>query len=372
VLIGAARGQRTLVEVSGGELTKGHDRQTVLDKYVPVGSRTVRVQSAKVFKPGDTVLVRRIGNAAWIHELGMDHIMRRPGDPERTRDWEPFNLDFDRVVTAVHDDVIELDAPIVCAIDEKWGGGEVIPYTDEARIINVGIENLRGESEFNHSIIITERGTRHMADEDHAWSFITIDHAVNAWVRNVAAAYFGYACVMINRGARWVTVQDCSCVAMVSQLTGERRYAFHIQGQLSLVKRCWADTARHSFAVSSRVCGPNVFFNCDAGQQFNSSEPHHRWSVGGLYDNVKANIAIQDREYMGSGHGWAGANYVVWNCQGSLICQKPPTAQNYAIGQVGSQERGAFDRPTGYWESHGKHVTPESLYLKQLEERFSK
>jgi hypothetical protein len=73
---------------------------------------------------------------------------------------------------------------------------------------------------------------------------------------------------------------------------------------------------------------------------------------------------------MGSGHGWAGANYVAWNTEGSLVCQKPPTAQNFAIGFVGRREPGAFPRPAGYWESEGRHVTPASLYLKQLEDRL--
>jgi hypothetical protein len=373
VLVGTGRGQRVIIEVAGTELKRSGSSRTVLDKYVPVGSRTLRAESAKTFRPGDTVLVRRFGNAAWIHELGMDHIMRRPGNPDQTHDWEPFNIDFDRLVTAVHDDVIEFDAPIVCAIDEKWGGGAVIPYSDQDRLRNIGIENLRGESEFNHAVTLTQRDTKYMADEDHAWTFIAIGHAVNVWVRNVAAAYFGQSCVRLDKGSKFVTVEDCACGAMVSELTGSRRYAFFVEaGQLCLVRRCWADTARHSFVVGARVGGPNVFFNCKAGTQYNSSEPHHRWSVGGLYDNVKANIAIQDREWMGSGHGWAGANYVAWNCEGSLICQKPPTAQNYAIGQVGERERGAFDRPAGYWESYGTHVTPESLYLSQLEDRLGK
>ena len=73
---------------------------------------------------------------------------------------------------------------------------------------------------------------------------------------------------------------------------------------------------------------------------------------------------------MGSGHGWAGANYVAWNCEGSLVCQQPPTAQNFAIGQVGKKERGAFPRPDGCWESPGQHVAPRSLYLQQLEDRL--
>src|SRR2546421_10304130 len=75
---------------------------------------------------------------------------------------------------------------------------------------------------------------------------------------------------------------------------------------------------------------------------------------------------------MGAGHGWAGANYVMGNCEGTLVCQQPPTAQNYAIGFVGEKTKGAFERPDGYWESLGKHVGPKSLYLKQLEDRLGK
>ena len=76
---------------------------------------------------------------------------------------------------------------------------------------------------------------------------------------------------------------------------------------------------------------------------------------------------------MGSGHGWAGANYVAWNCEGPLVCQKPPTAQNWAIGQIGEKQAGAFaPRDDGYWESYGRHVLPASLYLWQLKDRLGK
>lgn len=115
--------------------------------------------------------------------------------------------------------------------------------------------------------------------------------------------------------------------------------------------------------------GPNVFLDCKSERDHATSEPHHRWSVGGLYDNVQAAMAVQDRQWMGSGHGWAGANYVMWNCGGSLVCQQPPTAQNFAIGFVGAKSKGAFARPDGFWESFGQHVEPRSLYLQQLQDR---
>ncbi|MDP6506452.1 MAG: hypothetical protein QF886_22700, partial [Planctomycetota bacterium] len=78
--------------------------------------------------------------------------------------------------------------------------------------------------------------------------------------------------------------------------------------------------------------------------------------------------------------GWSGANYVAWNCRGSLVCQKPPTAQNYAFGHVGEKRPGHFARKPGqaekygiqdgHWESPGRPMQPRSLYLKQLEDRL--
>jgi hypothetical protein len=40
---------------------------------------------------------------------------------------------------------------------------------------------------------------------------------------------------------------------------------------------------------------------------------------------------------------------------------------NWGIGCIGLKQNGA-----GYWESWGSHVSPRSLYLKQLEERLGK
>jgi hypothetical protein len=371
ILEGAGKGQRAIVVVKGADYGRVADSGVpIAGDYLPVGSVSLRVRDAARFKRGDAVIVRRVGNDAWIRELKMDHLPPR-ADGGPVHPWSPFDLDFERVVTAVDGDTITLDAPITCAVETKWGGGVVLEFRDQ-RIRNVGVENLRGVSAFNRQVtaLYGREKEKYQSDEDHAWSFVSIDNACDAWVRRITALHFGYACVEVRR-ARQVTVEDCDCREMVSVITGSRRYPFVLGGQLTVVQRCKADTARHDFAVQARACGPNVFLHCQAGRSFATSEPHHRWSVGGLYDNVKANIAIQDRQNMGSGHGWAGANYVAWNCEGSLVCQKPPTAQNWAIGEVGKRERGAFTpRPDGWWESQGRHVSPESLYLAQIKDRL--
>ncbi len=374
VLAATSTRERALIEVRGSAIAPlAAEARRVRDAFVPVGRHQVRVESARGLKPGSKVLLRRAGSAAWIRFIGMDRIAPRPGASGQTRQWGPFDLDFDRVVTAVEGDRLTLDAPLTCAIEERWGGGLVIPYTDAGRIHNIGIERLRAVSSFDRSVVRDYRGEKYFADERHCRELVRIENAVNVWVRNVTAAHFVYSCVSIGRGAKWVTVRDCACLDMVSEITGSRRYPYSVAGQLCLVERCTGDTGRHDFAVGSRICGPNVFLDCRAGKSYNTSEPHHRWSVGGLFDNVRAGSAIQDRQYYGTGHGWAGANYVAWNCEGPLVCQKPPGAQNWAIGQVGAKARGAFGpREDGWWESHGRHVLPRSLYLAQVADRRHK
>jgi hypothetical protein len=376
VLIATQKKQHALIEIRGQGFGKaaGQPRR-ILDAYAPVGSHILELESTKGLSVGDQVIVRRIGNKDWIHEIGMDRITPRPADPSGTKQWEPFNMDFDRIITAVNGDQIAIDSPIVCAIDKRWGGGEIYNNDRSGRIGQIGVENLRGDSEFNHKVMDKyddEEKGKYFSDEEHGWDFVAINAAENVWVRDITAVHFGYSAVNIGQ-AKWVTVQDSKCLDMVSQITGSRRYCFNINGQQNLVQRCQADSGRHSFVVGGHVCGPNVFLNCKATNQYATSEPHHRWSVGGLYDNVSADMAIQDRQWMGSGHGWAGANYVAWNCEGSLVCQRPPTAQNWAIGQIGEKQAGAFaPRPDGYWESQGRHVEPRSLYLQQLLDRLGR
>ncbi len=173
--------------------------------------------------------------------------------------------------------------------------------------------------------------------------------------------------------AKFMTVQDCACIKPVSLITGGRRYPYSINGQYCLVQRCYSDHARHAQATGAKVCGPNVFLDCYAENTHSDTGPHHRWAVGILWDNLKGGqFNAQDRGWMGTGHGWAGAQQVFWNCEASSICvQQPPTAQNYAIGCKGKISKGSFKgRKPGHYESHGKHVDPRSLYLKQLEDRL--
>ena len=332
--------------------------------------------SARDFRPGDKVIVRRIGNQDWINAVGMN------GESPASR-WRPFNVDWDRVVVDVLGNTITVDAPITCAIEKQWGGGEVIKYDDPGRIERVGVENLRGMSEFDPTKRTKDYGNmdrpnyateEYYADEDHYANFITFDNIKNAWVRNVTALHFVYSMVGTQRGSKWITVQDCVSREPVSRRMGARRFTFALRGQLAFVQRCHSDKGRHSFMMGQPTASANVFLDCTATNPYSSSEPHEQWATGGLYDNIHAPLTA--RFWKNINIGWAGANTVFWNCEGYFLVQKPPTAQNFSFGHVGV-DAVVFNIPlqdptkeNGHIESLDRHVAPRSLYLTQLRERL--
>jgi hypothetical protein len=374
VITAAMRKAGPLVMIGGAGGPKEIDGSSreITDDYVPVGARSFTVANIAGYAVGQTVFVVRRGNAAWITEIGMDRITPRASDPKSTRQWQPFDLKFDRVITAIEGHRITVDAPLTCALDRQWGGGALVRYDDPGRIAHCGVEHLRAVSVYDPAETAAYQGRTGPVDEDHADYLVRFDHVKNAWARGLTTVHFAHGPAYMDDTSKWITVDNCRALAPVSVITGGRRYPYCILGQLVLVSNSFSSEARHAFVFGARVPGPNVFFNCRSEKDHATSEPHHRWSVGGLYDNVDARLAIQDRQWMGSGHGWSGANYVVWNSQGELVCQQPPTAQNFAIGFTGKKVPGAFERPDGWWESPGVRVEPGSLFLAQRKDRLGK
>ena len=373
---GAPQGALVVIGGASSVTPRNEAARAVTDDYVPVGSRTLRVMSARGLKPGDTVLVRRIGNQEWIDAVGMN------GASPASR-WRPFNIEWDRLVTAVEGNTVTIDAPITCAIERRWGGGEVIASEDPGRIADVGVENLRAISEFDPAKRTTEYGNmdrpnyvaeEYYADEDHYRDFVIFTNAKNGWVRNATAMHFVNSMVGTQRGTRGITVQDCVSREPISRRMGARRFTFALRGQLTLVQRCQSDKGRHSFMTGQPTGSGNVFLDCTATAPYSSSEPHEQWATGNLYDNVRAPLTA--RFWKDINIGWAGANTVFWNCEGSFLVQKPPTAQNYSFGHLGVNAV-VFNIPlqdptkeNGHLEALDRHVAPRSLYLTQLRERL--
>ena len=356
-------------------------KTTITDDYVAVGATSFHVKSAKSFKVGDQVSIKRIGNEEWIEEIGLDS-----ATVGRNR-WKPFDITFDRIIKNINGNTITVDAPIFTAIESQWGGGEVTKYTDN-RIENVGVENLRGISEYDPSVRQTAygnmdrddlgedhryQGEEYFSDEKHYSNFINLTNVKNAWVRNMTALHFANSVVQANAGTKWITVQDCASLEPVSQRWGGRRFTFQMNGQFCLVQRCVSQKGRHSFVLQGSEASGNVYLECTAINPYSSSEPHNHWVNGVLYDNVKAPLTARFWDYI---IGWAGANIVFWNCEGDYLIQSPPTAENYSFGHIGVNAvvyNGALQdltKPNGYVESTDKHVAPKSLYLTQLKERL--
>lgn len=368
-----------LVHGSAGREELPNTAVEITDDYVPVGARQFIVGKKRSFAIGDKVIVRRRSNDEWFTVIGESNKKWR----ERTRTIAE-HYDFDRIVTGVDGNIVTVDAPLTIAIEKRFGGGEIVKYRDPGRIYNVGIENLRGESDFD---LIVRRidygnmdrepyyGEEYYADENHYWNFIHIDNAVNAWVRDISASYFAGSAVLLGQGSKWVTVQDCAAAEPVSYCAGWRRYVYQICGQLCLVQRCESTKGRHTFVMCGfQTCGPNVFLDCVEHRKYGSSEPHMSLVTGALYDNVHTAITL--RYAKSSIARWMSVNGTLWNCEGMFICQQPPVGQNYAFGQIGIHamifNRNLIDygKPQGHIESWDRHVSPRSLYLAQLRERL--
>jgi hypothetical protein len=375
-----------LISIGGesGFVPQEETKQVITDEYVPVGARSFNVASAKGFKPGDKVLVRRFGNQDWLKEIGLD------SETAGRYAWRPQASICDRIIVEIKGNTLIVDAPVFCAIDKRWGGGEVVKYTDEGRIELIGIENLRGISEYDPSVRMTSygnmdrgnwddpdrlhyEGNEYYADENHYFTFISISNTINSWVCNVTGLHFASSIVSASNSTKWITIQDCESREPVSIRAGARRFTFMVSGQLSLVQRCFSQKGRHNFVMGTGASG-NVFLDCKAVNPYSTSEPHARWVTGGLYDNIKAPLSA--RFWKDIGMGWAGANIVFWNCEGDFLIQSPPTATNYSFGHIGVNAVifntffQDLTRPNGHVESLDRHVAPKSLYLTQLRERL--
>jgi hypothetical protein len=335
---------------SGYGVIKNSARK-ITDSYMAVGANEFTVEQGHSFKAGDPVVVQETPNEHWIKDLEMAQYGWTAGQ---------YKMLYERTIIEIKNNLVTIDIPIVDPIEDQYGEGVIFKSGIRGRIAQCGIEDLRIESVFEND-----------EDEDHGWNAIVLNRAEHCWVKNVVAKYFGYSCVNVDSLSVFNTIQDCAMIDPKSVTTGGRKYSFNIaHGSMgNLFQRCVSWGGRHDYVTGARVPGPNVFLDCVAENTFADVGPHHRWSTGLLFDNVYGGeIRVQNRKAMGSGHGWAGAQTLFWNCYSSkkeIKVESPPGAMNWGIGCMGFKQNG-----DGYWESWGAHVSPRSLYLEQLEERL--
>ncbi len=368
ILTATGTDDRPLV-VAGGSASLVVDygsKVSVAEDFVPLGRKFVKVSNSSTFSVGELIAVYRPGTEEWISDIRMDQISNYIDGTPSTQ-WSPstYSFYFERRITRISGDTLFFRNPLVMALDKKYGGGSVYKVSFN-RLEKIGIENLCLKSVYASE-----------TDEAHSWTAVQFRNVENGWARDLSSWYFAYACVSVGREAKFISVLDCSCFEPKSIITGERRYSFYCEGQMNLFQGCRTTEGRHDFVTGSRVCGPNVFSRGTSRSAYNDIGPHHRWAMGSLYEliDTDSEINVQDRDNMGSGHGWAGANQVFWNNRGSSsICQSPwASAKNYNFGFIGTKDAGYRpDRPDGVWVGHNRSgIFPESLYEAQLDERLN-
>ena len=343
----------------GGINSDGHSFQAITTDYVPVGSYSFEVEDASLLEIGDKIIVTRTPNQVWIDALGMDQETLCDGKVDCSG-WTPslYTIDHERVITAISENMITIDIPIVDVMEKVYGGGAISKIESSRRISHCGVENMRIQSFYDSDL-----------DEAHAWTAVRLKDSENCWVKQVTGQYLAYSTVNIE-DANFTTVQDCAYIEPKSLVVGGRRYPYVIQNGLgNLFQRCYAEEGRHDFTTGSRVAGPNVFLDGLAEKVKSDIGPHHRWATGTLFDNLRGgSIRVWNRGNSGTGHGWAGAQTMFWNIAsygGEFRVDSPVGSRNWGIGCIGTDQRGE-----GYWDSWGAPVQPRSLYIQQLDERL--
>lgn len=387
--------------VSMGEPTN------IKDTYIPAGSMHVNVEDASQFKQGDYIHVRKTTNDKWIKDLGMDRITEIRPDNKRVGNWSArsYQLDHVRQITQIEGNKITLDVQLPQSIMAEHGGGTVERISlDEIDSLS-GVESLRILSNYDTAVKSVRDNIEYFSDEKNNLTSGIVLACINGWVRDCTVKHARNAAVKTIDPSRYCTVRDCKSLEPVAPILGGRRYPFSFNGgSHSLFYKCYTEDARHAFAAGSRVMGPNAFVQCTAWKSTTISEPHHRWSTGLLYDNITlkegGSFGALNRGYSGSGHGWAGANIVFWNCNAEeVVVFDPPTPeQNFAIGYTGeirdeypterleyaNDRSGYAGTPkagvykgfalmgTGYIENPEGPVAPQSLFIQQLIDRIGK
>ena len=357
VLMALGKDRKTLISIAGKNDKELKPGVAIIDAYVPVNAKRIRVSASHSFKAGDMVIVHRPCTQKWIQKLGMDNL----GGESRWLRWKPGErvLNWYRTVVSVEGNTLSLDAPITTALDTSYGGGTVAACHWPGRISQTGVENICCVSAYD---------VNNPKDENHRWMAITMENVYDGWVRQIVFKHFAGSAVAIYETAGRITVEDCKSLSPVSEIGGQRRYTFFTGGQQTLFQRIYAEYGYHDFATGFCAAGPNAFVQCESHLPYNFSGAIDSWASGVLFDVVNIDgqpLSLFNRGQNAQGAGWSGANSVIWQCTASEIsCYSPPTANNWTIG---SWSQFAGD---GYFGSSNSFVQPRSLYYGQLADRL--
>ena len=383
--VGNTPNQRTVFVAGGGTSAQwkqyGSVKTNITSSFVQVGSNQFTVASTTGFAVGDEICVYHPSSAAWIAAVG-------GGGVDTAAPWTAGQIDimFNRTILAISGNTITIDAPVMNHLDLSLTQSYIYKIDKTTTKTKIGVENLR----------IDIQNWTSFRDEAHAWEGLVMADIEDSWTKKVTALHFGQSGFQTFTANR-ITIDSCQALWPCATLSGSCRDNFQIDEWSSniLVSHCIADSARHAFEVSgtSKASGV-VFLRCTATNSTNPSEGHFHWPQGLLYDCFRdygtmtdVVLGLYDRGSMGTNHGWSAAHSVAWNCDlrrtsttyGDMICQQPPTAQNYMIGgfaYVNRSNKIPFPQYLlGFVEgvnNTAAALTPQSLFEEQLKERLAK
>jgi hypothetical protein len=344
-------------------------RVAVATPRVAVGERSFAVAEPGRFHVGQAVIVHHPSTAAWIARLG-------GGGMVKERAWRPGEVDvrFHRYIAAIEGPRLTLDAPVFDTLDRSVSPVAVYAYEDSHLVREVGVESLRAESAIAGAF-----------SEQHLKDAIIFAGVENGWMTDCTLRGFWHAGIQLEGSTR-CTVARTRATDPRGPVTGGYHYHFATyHSQLILFRECYASAGRHAFISNGGSLDSGiVVVDSVTAHSTTSSEGHRRWSMGLLFDNVRAEspqdpdvLRLYNRGDYGTSHGWAAAHSVAWACdvtpQGRLVVQAPPTAQNYAIGCRGQiLGKGPYPGAPGFIEGANRSgLEPRSLYDAQLAERIS-
>ncbi len=364
IVVGRSRGRRGQRSEDARSVEAAET--SIADDYVPSGAMSFSVADATQFAVGDVIAIRRPVTQAWIHFMQMDDLVR-DGRPQT---WlqAGSSITTERLIAAISGNRITLNIPLTDSFDARYlnpPGTVVVKATPAPLVAQVGIEDLRIESppmEISYS--------------QHPYTALRIN-GQDCWARDVSIAETMNS---VSLSGKRITLQRVAVHRTVPNVGASKPAEFAPNGSQILLDRCSGngDNIWH-VATGGRHTGPIVLLNCT----FRGSghiEGHQRWTTGMLLDNCQVpegGIDFKNRGSMGSGHGWGTGWSVAWNCTAkTYVIQQPPGAVNWAIGCIGQSKPtprpfdSEPDLPVGTFDSSGKPVIPQSLYLAQLAERL--
>jgi hypothetical protein len=355
----------TAVTIQGNVTTTPFGKSTIMsDAYVPCGTYTFNVADAAGFKQGDTIRLTRSVTDKWVEFMGMHNLVR----DGKKQTWVSGDITTDRVITKINKNTLTVDVPLTDSYDAAYtGAGVTVQKIHVSGMLSqIGIEQL--------TIRCPDQAVT--INEGHHRAF-TMSGVTDGWARNLEI--FNTVNSISITGKR-ITVKAVNLVHNVPTIGAAKPADLNGSGPQILFESCkiTGDNLFY-FATGPKVTGPVVLLNCTFyGNGW--IQPHQRWATGVLVDNChvpSGGIDFMNRGTAGSGHGWAVGWSVAWNCTAlAFLNQQPPGSANWVIGGMGEQRKRGIggnqpDLPEGIYDAHGGPVSPQNLYLAQLEERLA-